>query len=377
MNHAYWNAGILHEWHKKNNMNLKSTNNITFVFGTLLLISCGNDDQSSSITSSAYYACDDNLVIQIEYTSSAMYAAIFKGKELLMGRDLVRDSVSEEELFSTDDISITLSGDTIEVITKNIHIANCYLSKSEMERRGKRDTYHYISDAGALITTKNISTNSIQFQLKLGSNVVVDTILPQVPSASGTKYQQGDIMFWIKQNTAMLVYQGVLYGHCVAMFEDEVAYSACTDTALHTGVVGFLKTELVDDMAFIPGADRRYYAERADINNDGQEEIYVALANSYFCGSGGCSWYILHPDFSMLAKFSVSDFPIYLSDSFSNGYRDLYVRSGGKYHTLKYHSGYPSNPSTESVFDLFSHPEYTTGGTKRVLEWAYLKGCQF
>jgi hypothetical protein len=161
------------------------------------------------------------------------------------------------------------------------------------------------------------------------------------------------------------------------MFEDEVKSSACTDTALHTGVVAFLKQELNDDLAFIPEGQRNYYAERADINDDGKEEIFVSVVSSYFCGTGGCSWYLLNPDYSLLSKFSVSDFPIYVSNAKSNGYRNLYVLSDGKHHALKFDNGYPSNPSTEAAFDIFERSEYTNGGTKRVLEWAYIKGCRF
>ena len=362
-------------------------NNLIFLiisFTAITFLSCSSDDHTSSSddhtttnVSHAYYSCNDHIVVEITRDGSSMHATVFKGKELLIGRDLKRDSLSDGDLFLTHDMSIKILDNTIEVDAGKIKVTGCNESPGEMERRGKRDVYYYISDAGALITTKPIGRDQIQLELKVGQNVIIDTILPQVRSASGTKYQRGDILFWVKQNTAMLIYEGVLYGHCVVMFEDELSYSSCTDTALHTGVVNFLREELIDDIAFVPENDRQYYAERTDINNDGAEEIFVALARPYFCGTGGCNWYILNPDFTLLQSFSVSDFPVYLSNTTNNEYRELYVKSDGNYHTLKFNNGYPENPALEPTFELFSHPEYTTGGTKRVLEWSYLKGCRF
>ena len=361
----------------KNRNILNSIKYIAIALIPFLMMSCGDEDQSAPITTRAYYACDDDIVIEIETNQSSIDAGIFKGKELLMVRNLQRDSESKVALYSTHDLTIKFVGDGLEVTAPKRKISGCYVSESEMERRGPRDTYYYVSNNGAFITTHNLSKDRIRLTLEVGQNVMLDTILPQVRAASGAKYEQGDVMFWAKQNTAMLIYQGLLYGHCVVMFEDEMAVEPCSDTALHAGVVSFLKSELSDEIDFISEDDRMYSAEHADINQDGKDEIFVALVSPYFCGTGGCTWYILNPDFTLLGKYSVSDFPIYISNTQSNGYRDLYVKSDGKYHTLKFNDGYPSNPSVEPVFDLFSHPEYTTGGTVRVLEWAYLRGCSF
>ena len=377
MNRAFWSAGILPELHMKNKYLLITLKFVGIAIMAFIMVSCGNEDHSVSITTRAYYACEGDIVIEIEKNASSISAGIFEGKELLMVRHLVRDSVSRELMYSTHDLSITLVGDGLEVSDSKRKISGCYLSESEMKRRGPRDTYYYISDIGALITTHNLDNDRINLTLEVGQNVLLDTILPHVRAASGAKFEQGDIMFWAKQNTAMLVYQGVLYGHCIVMFEDEMLDEPCSDTALHTGVMSFLNNALSDEIALTPEDDRQYIAERMDINEDGIEEIFVGLASPYFCGTGGCTWYLLNPDFTVLGKFSVSDFPIYISHELSNGYRDLYIKSNGKYHVLKFNNGYPTNPSLEPVFDLFSHPEYTTGGTERTLEWAYLRSCSF
>jgi|GEM_PF-3203691 len=376
MTHAFLNVRTLPESHMKASM-VNSIKKLSYIFIALVTLSCGSDADSSLITYSEYYACEGDIVVVIEHYQSSINATIYRGKEFLMGRSLERDSLSSGELFSTNDLSIKLNKGTIDVIANSKQITGCYVSQSEMKRRGLRDTYYYLSDAGALITTNNIGNDRIQFTLKFGGNVMLDTILPHVHSASGAKYQQGDVMFWVKENTAMMIYQGVLYGHCVVMFEDEVNFEPCTDIELHEGVTSFLKEELMNDLAIIPEPDHKYFAERADLNNDGQDEVFIALTAPYFCGTGGCIWYILNPDFTLMTKVSESDFPIYLSDSLFNGYKELYVRSDGKYHALRFNSEYPSNPSIQPVFDLFSHPEYTTGGTRRVLDWAYIKSCAF
>ncbi|QLC65880.1 hypothetical protein LPB248_06155 [Flavobacterium sp. LPB0248] len=107
---------------------------------------------------------------------------------------------------------------------------------------------------------------------------------------------------------------------------------------------------LKKDLPAMTKEDRSFYYEAFDLNNDKKEEYFVGFSNSYFCGSGGCSGYILKNDGTVINRFTVTDFPIYVTSSSSEKFYDLIFESGGKFHLLKMKGGkYPSNPSVQEV----------------------------
>jgi hypothetical protein len=107
---------------------------------------------------------------------------------------------------------------------------------------------------------------------------------------------------------------------------------------------------LKKDLPALTKEDRSFYYEAFDLNNDKKEEYFVGFSNSYFCGSGGCSGYILKNDGTVINRFSVTDFPIYVTTSATEKFYDLIFESGGKFHLLKMKGGkYPSNPSVQEV----------------------------
>ncbi|MFL9830692.1 hypothetical protein ABS764_07500 [Flavobacterium sp. ST-87] len=109
-----------------------------------------------------------------------------------------------------------------------------------------------------------------------------------------------------------------------------------------------LKVLLKDDLAAMTKEERFFYYEALDLNNDKKDEYFVGFSNPYFCGSGGCSGYILNNDGSVINKFTVTDFPIYVTTSSSENFYDLIFETGGKFHLLKMKNGkYPSNPSVQ------------------------------
>lgn len=104
------------------------------------------------------------------------------------------------------------------------------------------------------------------------------------------------------------------------------------------------------DLPALTKDDRFFYYSAFDLNNDKKDEYFVGFSNPYFCGSGGCSGYILNNDGSLINKFTVTDFPIYITTSVTEKFYDLIVVSGGKFHLLKLKNGkYPSNPSVQEV----------------------------
>jgi len=114
----------------------------------------------------------------------------------------------------------------------------------------------------------------------------------------------------------------------------------------------FLKDVLKDDLALITEDQREFQYEEVDLNNDGIKEYLVGFNNSYFCGTGGCTYYLLHNDGSVITIFTVSEAPfIAMVTSKTNGWRDILVYSNGALRQLKYDGKtYPSNPSMVKEF---------------------------
>ena len=109
-----------------------------------------------------------------------------------------------------------------------------------------------------------------------------------------------------------------------------------------------LNVLLKKDLPAMTKDDRFFYYEAFDLNNDKKDEYFVGFANPYFCGSGGCSGYILNNDGSVINSFTVTEFPIYITTSTTEKFYDLLVETGGKFHIVKMKNGkYPSNPSVQ------------------------------
>jgi hypothetical protein len=111
------------------------------------------------------------------------------------------------------------------------------------------------------------------------------------------------------------------------------------------------ETILKDDLSYIPAEQRKFKYHAIDLNNDKSDEYLVALTTNYFCGTGGCSFYIVDKTGKLVSNFSVSDFPVYVAPGATDGWQDLIIMSNGKFHHIKMKGGkYPSNPSVEPEF---------------------------
>jgi len=104
------------------------------------------------------------------------------------------------------------------------------------------------------------------------------------------------------------------------------------------------------------GGNVRYYYNKVDLNEDGNLEVFVYLVGPYVCGTGGCSGAIFEQkngEYKLLSRFSLVRNPVIISDTKTNGYRDIimYVAGGGIesfYAWVKYDgTTYPANPSTQ------------------------------
>ena len=104
---------------------------------------------------------------------------------------------------------------------------------------------------------------------------------------------------------------------------------------------------LKEDLKIMKADEREFLLEAADINGDGNDEYFIGFFTSfYFCGSGGCSVYLLNNNLELVTAFSVSGESIYILNDKTAGWNDLAIFSGGKYRQLKFNgAGYPENPS--------------------------------
>ena len=120
-----------------------------------------------------------------------------------------------------------------------------------------------------------------------------------------------------------------------------------TDEQTANNLKNFLVYEfLKDDISFLKPDERKFQFYKIDLNEDGQEEIFVRLMSSYFCGSGGCTFLLLDKYGEVITKFTVTRAPIFVESTQVNGWSVLLVKDAGVFKELTYENGsYPSNPS--------------------------------
>lgn len=100
----------------------------------------------------------------------------------------------------------------------------------------------------------------------------------------------------------------------------------------------------------------RYYYNRVDLNDDGIPEVFAFLVGSFICGTGGCSAVIFkleNGEYKLLSRFSLVRNPVIISNTKTNGYRDIIMNGYGGgiqsfFALIKYDgTTYPSNPSVQ------------------------------
>ena len=120
-------------------------------------------------------------------------------------------------------------------------------------------------------------------------------------------------------------------------------------------VRSFLQSYHKEDLSkgLIDTMSRQFQLQVADLDNDGKNETFVSLTGPYFCGSGGCTFLLLDHTGRLNTRFTVASYPVIVDSTFTKGWRDLLVQSGGKFHRLKYTGvKYPPNPSVAPIVDF-------------------------
>ncbi|WDA41911.1 hypothetical protein [Erythrobacter sp. BLCC-B19] len=98
-----------------------------------------------------------------------------------------------------------------------------------------------------------------------------------------------------------------------------------------------------------------YKSASADLNGDGVDEIILRADAPEWCGSGGCTLFVLEKagsTFRLVSRTTVTQLPIRLLDTKTNGWRDLSVGAHGggvmeaRNAQLRFDgNAYPGNPT--------------------------------
>ncbi len=104
------------------------------------------------------------------------------------------------------------------------------------------------------------------------------------------------------------------------------------------------------DVGSLDADQRRFRYAVYDLNGDGKQEYIVTILNGDYCGSGGCTFWVLDHNRKIVSKTTVADFPFFILESKSNGWHDLALPSDRKLRHLKYNNQYPANASTQEKY---------------------------
>jgi putative lipoprotein len=100
----------------------------------------------------------------------------------------------------------------------SLALAGC--STAATDSAAPSDTSDFQPDSRPLATTLVYECTGLEFVTRVGPGEMAlwledrYVVLSQVRSASGTKYQEGDLLFWSKGDEAMLEIDGVRYEDC-------------------------------------------------------------------------------------------------------------------------------------------------------------------
>lgn len=112
-----------------------------------------------------------------------------------------------------------------------------------------------------------------------------------------------------------------------------------------------------------------YAQASVDLNGDGSDEVLAYVMGPMVCGSGGCNLYVLAREgegWRVVTRTSVTQTPVGVLTTSTNGWRDLAVSIGGGgveagWVRLTYDGRtYPTNPTAPPATPLEGQPDVTT-----------------
>ena len=104
-----------------------------------------------------------------------------------------------------------------------------------------------------------------------------------------------------------------------------------------------------------------YQSSEFDLDGDGTPEVLAYVGGPSMCGSGGCQLLVLRrtgTTLTEIARTTVTQLPVGVLDTSSNGWRDLWVTTAGGgeltgRRKLKHDgTGYPTNPTVPPAEEL-------------------------
>ncbi len=145
----------------------------------------------------------------------------------------------------------------------------------------------------------------------------------------------------------------------VSTANDESGYAPmAVDDEAAEWITGLLVDNyLKEDMEYLEARDRKFQFFKVDLNEDGEEEYFIRFMSPWFCGTGGCSFYLLSHEGEMITSFTVMSEPVWVEPTKKNGWKILLVRDRGVLRELVYENGtYPPNPTVvdEAPYDAAS-----------------------
>ncbi len=157
------------------------------------------------------------------------------------------------------------------------------------------------------------------------------------------------------------VYANGFYSYHYYFDNGNNTFIKCMDSEYNRNVrmENLIKKELDIPPSIMRKTD--FYYNYIDLNNDGDNEIFVLVVGPYTSGSGGSTAFILEEKrhrLSIKQKFTLVNVPIVISESMTNGYRDIIVRNfgggvKGRYIVLAYQDGaYTDVNSGYEITDL-------------------------
>lgn len=119
------------------------------------------------------------------------------------------------------------------------------------------------------------------------------------------------------------------------------------DDELADNIKKFITTKFLTqaDLRAISDNQRKFQFYKIDLNNDGNEEVFVNFMTPYFCGTGGCTVLLLNSNIELITRFSPVQ-SVYVEETMKNEWKNLWSNTGGEWRELVYENGtYPSNPT--------------------------------
>ena len=119
------------------------------------------------------------------------------------------------------------------------------------------------------------------------------------------------------------------------------------DDELADKIKNYITSEFLTeaDARAITEDQRKFQLHKIDLNNDGNEEVFVNFMTSYFCGSGGCTVLLLDSNLKLITRFSPTE-TLFVGEKVENDWRVILTHTEGSWRKLIYDNGtYPSNPT--------------------------------